>query len=451
MRKMLVVAVREYQSAVKTKAFLITLLAMPVMMGGSIAVQVLLRDKVDTADKRVAVLDYSGVIYSAIAAAAQERNTNGIYEETAGQRKQVKPGFLVEPVAPDTDDAAHVILGLSNRVRQGELFAFVVIGPDVVDASAGSASLSGERNGAEADRAAVRYHSNSPTYDDLPRWLSMPINERIQQLRLTAAHLDPKVVGEAMKRTRVANLGLVSLDEAGNVTEAEETNRIANLVVPMGLMMLMFMVVMVGGPPLMQSVLEEKMQRIAEVLLASISPFPLMMGKLLGMVGVSLTISTVYLVGGFMAIERAGYGALFPSHVVWWFVLYVALAVLMYGSLFIAVGAAVSDLKESQSMVMPVMMVAVSPMFVWLQVVKEPTSTFSTVLSLIPPLTPTLMVLRQAVPPGVPIWQPILGALLVMLTTVGCVFVSGRVFRVGILMQGKGAKVSEMVRWIFRG
>jgi len=254
-----------------------------------------------------------------------------------------------------------------------------------------------------------------------------------------------------MAQTRIANLGLVSLDEAGNVTEAKETNKIANMFVPMGLMMLMFMVVMVGAPPLMQSVLEEKMQRIAEVLLASIAPFPLMMGKLLGMVGVSLTIATVYLVGAYIGIHRAGYGHFFPVHVVWWFILYVSLAVLMFGSLFIAVGAAVSDLKESQSMIMPVMLVVVSPMFVWMNVVKEPSSTFSTVVSLIPPMTPTLMVLRQTVPPGVPLWQPVLGAVLVLLTTIVSVFVSGRIFRVGILMQGKGAKVSEMLRWVLRG
>ena len=102
-------------------------------------------------------------------------------------------------------------------------------------------------------------------------------------------------------------------------------------------------------------------------------------------------------------------------------------------------------------MVTPIMIVVVSPMFVWLPVVKEPSSTLATVLSLIPPLTPTLMVLRQSVPPGIPLWQPLLGVLLVLLTTVACVFCAGRIFRVGILMQGKGAKVGEMLRWIVRG
>ena len=123
----------------------------------------------------------------------------------------------------------------------------------------------------------------------------------------------------------------------------------------------------------------------------------------------------------------------------------------MWGGMFIAVGSAVSDMKEAQSLVTPVMLIAVSPMFVWLNVVKEPSSSFALAMSLIPPATPMLMIIRQAVPPGIPAWQPALGITLVLLTTIACVFAAGRIFRVGILMQGKGAKVGEMMRWVFRG
>jgi ABC-2 type transport system permease protein len=330
-------------------------------------------------------------------------------------------------------------LELSERVRKKEILAFVVIGPDVVE----------PREDAEA--ATIKYHSNSPTYDDFRRWVRHPVNSRIQQLRFEAAQLDPEVVAKATRQMPIQNLGLVSVDEAGNITEAEKTNQLANIFVPMGLMMLMFMVIMVGAQPLMQSVLEEKMQRVAEVLLGSIPPFQLMIGKLLGMVGVSLTIATLYLVAAFIGVHQAGFGQFFPAHVVWWFVVFEVLAVLMFGSLFTAVGAAVTDLKELQSMIMPVTIIVIAPMFVWMHVVREPGSTLSAILSLIPPMTPMLMVLRQAVPPGVPIWQPALGILLVLLTTLLCVFVAGRIFRVGILMQGKGAKFGEMLRWAVRG
>jgi len=438
MRKMIVVAVREYQAAVKTKAFVISLALMPVLMGGSILMQFVFKDKVDTRDKTFAVLDYTGQIYESLADKAAARNESDIYDaKNADIQRQ--PRFVLERVEPDGSGADEQAFALSERVRDKELFGFVVIGPDVV---------APERN---PDGAFINYHSNSPTYGDFRRWASGVINARIQELRMAAADLDPEVVARVTQPRPVGNLKLVTMDESGTIAPAEETNRAATMLVPLGMMMLMFMIVMVGASPLVQSVLEEKMQRIAEVLLGSIPPFQLMLGKLLGVVGVSLTIATVYLVGGFLALRQTGYVDLFPAHVVWWFVVYLALAVLMYGSLFIAIGAAVTDLKESQSLMTPVMLVVVSPMFVWLNVLQEPNAVFSTVLSLIPFATPMLMIIRQTVPPGVPFWQPLLGVALVLLTTLFLVFAAGRIFRVGILMQGRGAKPGEMLRWIFRG
>ena len=442
MRKMIVVAVREYQAAVKTKTFLITVLAMPVLMGGSIVAQVLLRDQVDTTDKRIAIVDYTGQLHDSIDEAAQQRNvSDDVFKTEGDKRKQIRPRFLIEPVEAASDNPAEVALQLSDRVRRKEnpLFAFLIIGPDAV------------QPGDDPERCRVQYHSNAPVYDDLRQWVSRALNDKIRQLRLEKAELDPEIVRQATRYMPVAKLGLVSMDETGQISEAEETNELATIGVPMGMMMLMFMVIMVGASPLTQSVLEEKMQRIAEVLLGSIGPFQLMMGKLIGTVGVSLTLATLYMGGAFYALYQTGYGHLFPAHLVWWFVTFQCLAVLLYGSLFIAIGAAVSDLKESQNMLMPVMIIVVAPMFVWLNVIREPSATFSIVASLIPTATPMLMLMRQAVPPGVPLWQPALGIVLVLATTGACVFVAGRIFRVGLLMQGKGASIGEMMRWVVRG
>ena len=102
-------------------------------------------------------------------------------------------------------------------------------------------------------------------------------------------------------------------------------------------------------------------------------------------------------------------------------------------------------------MMTPVMLLVVSPMFVLQNVIREPGSTLSLVMSLFPPATPMLMIIRQNIPPGIPVWQPLLGGVLVILTSLVCVFAAGRIFRVGILMQGKGARMSEMLRWALRG
>ena len=440
MRKMIVIAVREYQAAVRTKAFIISLLAVPIISGGMIGVQFFLKDKVDTKERRFAVLDYSGTIYDAVEEALRQRNATDIFEGEGQARKQTKPRFSVVRIDPATVDAERATYELSERVRDDDFMAFVIIGADVL-----SPGEDGQGGG------VVRYHSNSPTYEDIQQWLRTPIGDRVRQLRLAAADLDPKIVEAATRRVPVQNLGLVTLDEEGRITKAEKTNRIANRLVPFALMMLMVMVIMVGAQPLMLSVLEEKTQRIAEVLLGSVPPFQLMLGKLVGMVGVSLTLATVYLVAAYIGIHQAGFGEFFPTSLVWWFVLFQALAVLMFGSLFAAVGAAVSDQKEAQNLLMPVMVLIMLPMAVWMNVVNEPNSTMALTLSLFPPATPMLMMIRQAVPPGIPVWQPLLGAGLMLLTTVVFVFAAGRIFRLGILMQGKGASFGTLLRWVWRG
>jgi ABC-2 type transport system permease protein len=445
MRKTIVVAIREYMVSVKTKAFLIGLLMMPLMMGGSIIVGALMAGRVDTKDKRIAVADYTGRLFNALDAANRQRNEHVIFQGEGAARKQILPRFVFEKVETGSanvaggSDMQQLSLQLSNRIRKGELLAFVVIGPNVIDA------------GKDPGQPNLNYYSNTPTYNDALQWITGVLNDQIQQLRLEGAAIDSKVVRHLTQRVPVGNLGLVETDASGKIISAVETNQVANFLVPFAMMFLMFMLIMSSTAPLLNSTLEEKTQRIAEVLLSSVSPFELMAGKLLGIMGVSLTMATVYLGGAYAALNRAGYVQFFPWQTVWWFVGFLSLAVLMYGSIFIAIGAGVSDMKEAQSMMTPVMLLVVSPMFVLQYVVREPASTLSLAMSLFPPATPMLMVIRQNVPPGIPVWQPLLGIALVVLTSLICVFAAGRIFRVGILMQGKGAKMSDMVKWALRG
>jgi ABC-2 type transport system permease protein len=204
---------------------------------------------------------------------------------------------------------------------------------------------------------------------------------------------------------------------------------------------------------------EEKMQRISEVLLGSVGPFQLMLGKLLGTVGVATTLAVVYLGSAFalLGTSRAlgaqyyGFGDFLTLPVLAWFLAFLTLGVLMYGSLFVAIGAACTSVQETQTLLMPVMVLAMIPLFVMVQVILEPDSALATGISLIPTATPMLMVIRVAIPPGIPLWQPVVGVVLVLLTTLLLVWAAGRIFRVGILMQGKGANLGQMMKWVFRG
>jgi len=140
-----------------------------------------------------------------------------------------------------------------------------------------------------------------------------------------------------------------------------------------------------------------------------------------------------------------------PLRVLPWFVVYQVLAVLLFGSIFMAVGAAVNQFKEAQGMLLPVWLIVMYPLFIWLQVVREPTSSFATWLSLVPPGSPLLMVLRIGASGAVPIWQPLLGIVLMVAFTLLIVAAAARVFRIAILAQGKTPSLAELLRWAARG
>ena len=149
-------------------------------------------------------------------------------------------------------------------------------------------------------------------------------------------------------------------------------------------MFVVFMVVMATTPQLLQSVIEEKMSRISEVLLGSVSPFELMMGKLLGNVGIAMLLASLYVGGGYAVATYFGYTDSIPPTLLASTALFIAMAVLLYGSLYLAMGSACSELKDAQSLMMPVMLLSMMPMFFWLAVVQAPNSPLSVGLSLVP-------------------------------------------------------------------
>ena len=473
MRKVFVIAGREYNAAVKTKAFLISLVVLPVLIGGAVFMQWMLKDQVDTTEKRFAVIDRTPneKLVAALATASEAWNKTRLLNQTG---RQTKPAFVIERVAPSTDKPEAIAqqrFDLSERVRQGALFGFLEIGGRVLEpADSVQKSSAATKHPRELaglpdaddetavalptgdDRFAIRYQSSSPNYDAFRNWAKPVINRTIRESRYAAEGLSADKVRAALRQVPLMSKGLTQRNPAtGQFDEARDEDPIVSILVPGGLLMLMFMLILLGSTPLMQGVVEEKMQRIAEVLLGSVRPFELMVGKLLGLVGVSVSLAAVYLSGAYWAARHYGYTELVSIEVLAWFFVYLVLGVLMYGSLFIAVGAACTDLRETQAMLWPVMLLAMVPMFVWFNVVREPNSGFATFASFMPNATPMLMLVRVAVPPGIAWWQPAVGMFGVLAATLACVYAAGRIFRVGLLMQGKAATPRELLRWIFQG
>lgn len=438
MRKVLRIAKREYKAAVRTKGFIIGLLLAPILMSGGFIAMQLLKDQVDTTDKKVAVVDRSGVMAEALVEAAKERNATEVHDKETG--KKAKPAYWMEIVEPNEEDLNAQRLELSNRVRNRQLHAFVEIGTKIV------------HPGEDRDASRIAYHAENAALDDLRRWMAWPINSHLRRLRLSDAGVDEAAVKDLFIWVPVEGLGLVAVDQAtGEIQEAQRSSEGEAVGIPLILLMLMFLMIMIGAIPLLSSVMEEKSQRIAEVLLGSVQPFQFMMGKVLGGVGVSLTASAVYVIGGIFSVRRMGLAEYVPYHLLPWFFGYMIMAIIMLGATLAALGSACNDAKEAQSMTMPVMLPVMIPMFVLGPVLKEPLSPFATWLSLFPPFTPMLMLLRQSTPAGVPMWQPWVGLTGVLLFTVIAVWAGGRIFRVGILMQGTPPKLTSILRWALRG
>ncbi|MEQ1905041.1 MAG: ABC transporter permease, partial [Pirellulaceae bacterium] len=212
-----------------------------------------------------------------------------------------------------------------------------------------------------------------------------------------------------------------------------------------------FMVIFMAAQPLLETVLEEKSQRIAEVLLGSVSPTQLMVGKLLGTVSGSLTIFLFYMVGSYFVASQRGWTDLIPLQLLPWFLVFQVLSVLFYAAIFMAIGASVSQLKEAQSLLLPVWMVMMLPMFVWLLIIRDPLGPLARGMSFFPPSTGTTMILRLATNQTIPVWELVTALVLLLLSTALIIVVAGRIFRVGILWQGKMPKLSEMIRWGLMG
>lgn len=439
MRKIIIVANREYLAAVRTRTFLFGLLIMPIMMGASALLQYLLRDAVDVADKKFVVVDRTPKEKEETWAHFLKKQAEEVYnpEQFDPQTgEKIKAGFVIMPEEPAADPSQQR-LELSRKVRNGDLDGFLeILSPDPDDPPM---------------EVVLRFQSNRATIVDFPLWAEKTITERLRTELAAAAKLTDEQRQKLIKPARLDQKGLATQDAQGLIEDDSETSRYGSLVVPTVLLVLMFMLVLMGSTPLMQGVVEEKMQRIAEVLLGSLRPFELMMGKLLGMTAVSLTIGAVYLVGAWWAAGQFGFAESLTPGIILWFIFFLILSSLMYGSLFIAVGAACTEMKETQSMVLPVMLLACLPMFVLGTVLREPNGPVIRAMTFFPFATPALMLARIAILPNLPWWEPVLGAAIVLATTLLCVWISGRIFRIGILLQGKGANFGQILRWIIKG
>jgi len=437
MRKILTLFKREYRAAVRTKSFIISLLLVPIMMGGGFAAVIIMENKVDTEDKYFTILDHTGEFQGFLENAVQDRNTKDIIHTRTGEKTE--PAFILEFLEPDLNDPTGQQLALSNRVKSGELYAFIEIGPGFIHGE-------GEDSG-----VYLKYYSEHSFNDPFRSWFNNTLNSRAQILRAAELNLDDAQTRHLTRWTWIEGMGLVTVDKkTGEQQEAEKSNEFQSFLVPYVMLILMFMLVMMGAIPQLTAVMEEKNEKIAEVLLGSITPFQFMMGKVLGGIGVSLTTAAIYVAAGVFTLNYLGFQSLIPYDVLPWFFIFSVLFILMVGSGMASLGATCNDNKDAQSLTFPGMLPAILPLFMIMPVIQNPAGPFATTMSLIPIFTPSLMVARMATTVTIPIWQPIVGLVGVIIFTWFSVWVGARIFRTAILIQGQKPTLANLVKYAFK-
>lgn len=384
-------------------------------------------------EDRAAAMEVAARHAAKFSAVMQDLDPNELQREFAG----LSTGkYRRVPIDDLGDDLAKVEDELRAQINRGDLFAYFVIGPDPVKSDEGS-----------------RYVSTNLTDSALRNWFGGVATEivrerRVAELNLTKAQAR-HLADEYSFRER-------TVSKAGTEADVQDTQK-ASRYAPMAFVYLLWIAVFSVAQMLLSNTIEEKSNRIIEVLLSSVSPHQLMIGKILGIAATGLTMVLSWVVFAFLGakifamsidVELDVMAIVGDPLYLSSFVAYFIAGYLIYAALLVAIGSVCNSLKESQNLQTPVMMILIVPLLAMTFVVQDPNGTVSMVLTYIPLYTPFLMMNRAGGPP--PAWEYVATTILIVVTVVLMFWAAGKIFRVGILMTGKPPRLREILGWLFR-
>ncbi|MFN0133630.1 MAG: ABC transporter permease [Phycisphaerales bacterium] len=464
--KMLHVAMREFVSTALTKAFIIGVFLPPIIMAAALTVMpILMNQKAPKTEGRVAVVDRSGVVLPLLREEftperLADRRRRNVEEAKEKAQEAVPPGMggpqmdqafkqmesmaddgaklTLEPQAADADVEALKAQIPKARSRsdlpKDPLLAVAVIPPWAVE----------ER----PDRA-----KDEPRYERFQLFTTPTLDVQVKgqvESAIERSIVDARLVGEGLDASKVRALLSTPRSESVTVTEGGErkTNAAVQMLLPGGFLFLIWISVFVAGQSLLTTTIEEKSNRVMEVLLSAVSPMQLMMGKILGQMAVAGVILGVYAGIGVVAIVTFALTHLVNPWNLLWIACYFLIAFFLIACMMAAIGSAVSELREAQSLMGPIMIVLVIPMILWMPILRNPNSTFATICSFIPPISPFVMVLRLGGSEQVPFWQIPASIAVGILAVVVAAWATAKIFRIGVLMYGKPPNFTTLLRWI---
>lgn len=308
---------------------------------------------------------------------------------------------------------------------------------------------------------AVTIYSRKEVPNSLSRLVSETLDEQVRQDKLL--HYDiPQLPSIMQDVNRKLNIRTVKWGEDGSESES---NAGAAMAAGMVLTLLIYMFVMSYGGMVMQSVMEEKTNRIVEVIVSSVKPFQLMIGKIIGigLVGVAqlaiwavliivllavaggISGSSPELMGGasgllatLQGLNLAKMGGLFVLNFIGGY--------LVYASIFAAIDAAINGQEDSQQFMMPIVLLLIFALYAGIYSSDNPDGPLAIWCSMIPFTSPIVMMVR--LPFDVPVWETMLSVVILYVAAFGMIGIAGKIYRVGILMYGKKPSFKEMIRWI---
>lgn len=432
-----IIIAREFNERVRKKSFILTTILMPVLMIGLMVAPTLIMRYSKGETRQISVIDRSGVI-----APKLESGEEMVFETTG----------------LDLEEA---------RREQTDRFGILWIGEDVM-----------------TNPSNVKLYTNGSSSMLVEESISGQIADIIEKEKLRAYDIDnlAQILDEVDTKVymQVFRNDQTSEDGSDKQANSSAVATVAGFV----LAMILYMFLLIYGGMVMQSVIEEKNNRVLEVVVSSVSPFQLMLGKILGIASVAVVQVLIWGVlicgvGAFVmpqlipadmmgSVEAMQAGTLDPAvagpdmemvqvlatatdfgfvlQIFVYLLLYVVGGYLLYSAMFAAVGSAVDSVQDAQQLQTPITIPIILSIFVMMAVMKDPNSSLVFWFSLIPFTSPVVMMAR--IPCGIPTWEIILSLVLLYITFVAMVWLAAKIYRVGIFMYGKKPTFKELYKWV---
>ncbi|MCK4539378.1 MAG: ABC transporter permease [Candidatus Krumholzibacteria bacterium] len=422
MKKMFKVVKREYLERVKKKSFLIGTLLGPVIMGALIFAPMLFMKFAPETQTNIAVIDGTGgMIFDRLTEALTDTLDDGTAK------------FVVKEIDASSPDLDEVRERLNLEVESDVLDGYFVFPEDIVETGKG------------------QFISKRLGNIKMMEKLDNAVDMAVIGLKLEAEGIDVAEVGKLIKGVSIKIIQL----KDGQEEEGKGFDTI--FISSFMFVMMLYGTILMWGIMVQRSIIEEKNNRVIEVMLSSLRPIDLMFGKILGIGAVGLTQYMIWAIGGSMlalyGMSMGGPAAqvasnLSPSTLAF-FVAYYLLGFLFYSTLFAGVGAVCNTDHEAQQLQQPIILCLVFTIMVPMLIIQNPDSLFAVVISLIPFFTPIVMFMRINIltPPA---WQIILSFVIMAASIFIAAKISAKIFRIGILMYGKRPDIREILKWMKR-